>query len=394
MSSAASANWTLDPDVIHLNHGSFGAAPRVVLGAQQRWRNLLEANPDTFMFEQYQPALDKARIRLADFIGADPEGLGFVNNATSGINAVLRSLESGLEPGDEIVITNHTYNACRNAAVVSARRAGAHVVVASFPFPISGPEEVTEAVLGAVTNRTKIVIIDAVTSPTGLIVPASDIVAALEPDVEVLIDAAHAPGMIDFDIAEIGASYVTANCHKWMCAPKGAAFLHVREDRRDGIYSSVISHGYNGGWPSEGGHIHQQFDWIGTDDPSAWLCVPDAIDAVASLQPDGWAGVRRTNRRLCLAGRDILIDMLGIEAPAPDDMIGSIASIPLPDAPDHVERVLDPMMVTLRHKWSIEVPVFVWPQAPQRLVRISAQQYNSIDEYEHLGEALVSELGL
>ena len=386
--------WRLDPDVLHLNHGSFGAAPRAALTAQQNWRDLLEQNPDMFMLEHYQPALDWARARVADFVGCDTEGLAFVDNATSGVNAVLRSLEATLRPDDEIVITDHTYNACRNAATVTAQRTGARVVTASFPFPIGSSREVESAIFERVTDRTRLVVIDAVTSPTGLVVPMAGIVGALEPDVRVLVDAAHAPGMIDLDIAALGASYVTANCHKWMCAPKGSAFLHVRQDRRQDIYPAVIGHGYNGGWPSTGSHIHAQFDWTGTDDPSAWFSVPDALDAVAELQPDGWTGVRRTNHELCLLGRQVLLETLDIDAPAPDAMIGSIASVPIPDPIEPSSDIFDPLMAALRHKWSIEVSVFAWPRAPQRLLRISAQQYNSAEEYERLAEALVAELDL
>ena len=352
----------------------------------------MEFNPTRFMLEQYQPALDRARRDLARFVGCDPESLGFVNNATAGVNAVLRSMEATLRPGDEIVITNHGYNACRNAAVVTAARTGARVVTASFPFPIEGPRQALDGVLEVVSDRTRLVLVDSVTSPTALVLPVRDLVAALEPDVRVLVDAAHAPGMIDFDVTAIGASYITANCHKWMCAPKGSAFLYVREDRRRGVYPAVISHGYNGAWPAEGGHLHTQFDWTGTDDPSAWLTVPDALDTMASLHPEGWDGIRRSNRELCLAGRDILIESLGCPRPAPDSMIGSIASVPLPDTPQAADNIFDPLMEALRSRWNIEAMVFSWPAAPRRVLRISAQQYNRIEEFHRLAEAVSAEL--
>ncbi len=383
----------MDPSVSHLNHGSFGATPAPVLEVQQRWRDQLESNPTRFMLEHYQPALDRARRRVAGFVGAEPGGLGFVNNATSGVNAVLRSLEATLRPGDEILITDHGYNACDNAALVTAARTGARVVTATFPFPIEGPDQVVDGIMAAVTDRTRLVLIDWVTSPTALVLPVEDLVAALEPDVEVLVDAAHAPGMIDLDLQALGASYVTANCHKWMCAPKGAAFLYVREDRRSLVYPAVISHGYNGGWPAEGGHIHAQFDWTGTDDPSGWLTVPDALEAVDGLQPDGWEGVRRSNRELCLAAKDILLDALGATAPAPDGMLGSMAAIPLPDSSRRpAGSIFDPLMAALRYRWSIEVMVYTWPAPPRRLLRISAQQYNRIDEYQRLARAVSTEL--
>ena len=384
--------WSLDPSVSHLNHGSFGATPQPVLAAQQRLRDHLEANPTRFMLEYYQPALDEARRRVADFVGAERAGLGFVNNATSGVNAVLRSLEAGLRPGDEILITDHGYNACRNAVTVSAERSGARVVTAPVPFPIREPDQVTEAVLDRVTARTRLLLIDSVTSPTALVLPVAELVSVLEPDVEVLVDAAHAPGMIDFDVSALGASYVTANCHKWMCSPKGAGFLYVREDRRQKIYPSVISHGYNGGWPSVGGHLHMQFDWTGTDDPTAWLTVPHALDEVSALHPEGWNGVRQANRRLCLEARDLLIDALQVDRPAPDSMIGAIASIPLPPSDGSAVHIFDPLMVDLRTRWGIEVMVFRWPGPPDRILRISAQQYNRIEEFERLVQALEFEL--
>ncbi|MYJ36859.1 MAG: aminotransferase class V-fold PLP-dependent enzyme [Acidimicrobiaceae bacterium] len=383
----------LEDGVLHLNHGSFGATPAVVLEAQQRVRSRMEANPTKyFLGGEYQRELDAARRTMAGFVGGDEAGMVFVNNATTGVNAVLRSLEATLEPRDEILVTDHEYNACRNAATVSAARAGARVVAAPVPFPLESSQQVVDAVLAAVTGRTRILLIDAVTSATGLVMPVSDLVAALEPDVRVLVDAAHAPGMIDFDVSELGASYVTANCHKWMCSAKGAGFLWVRADRRDDLYHSVISHGYNGGWPSSGGRLHAQFDWTGTEDPSAWLTVPVALDAVEAMHPDGWPGVRRSIRELCLSGRRILINALGIDPPAPDDMIGSIASVPVPPADHSGSEIFDPLMAALEQRHRIQVPVFIWPAPPNRLLRISAHLYNDESQYHRLAEAVTTEL--
>ena len=383
----------LESGVLHLNHGSFGATPAAVLEAQQRLRGRMEANPTSyFLGGDYQRELDSARRVVADFVGGDEAGLVFVNNATAGVNAVLRSLESALAPGDEIVVTDHEYNACRNAATVSASRTGARVVAAPVPFPLESPQQVVDAVLAAVTERTRILMIDAVTSATGLVMPIAEIAAALEPDVRVLVDAAHAPGMIDFTVSELGASYVTANCHKWMCSAKGAGFLWVREDRRDDVYHPVISHGYNGGWPSGGGRFHAQFDWTGTDDPSAWLTVPDGLAAVEAMHPDGWPGVRRAIRQMCLAGRRILLDALEIDPPAPDDMIGAIASVPVPPADHSGTEIFDPLMAALEQRHGIQVPVFTWPAPPERLLRISAHLYNDESQYRRLAEALTAEL--
>jgi len=384
----------LEDDVLHLNHGSFGATPVPVLEAQQRVRSRMEANPTRyFLGGEYQSELDSARRAVAGFVGGDEAGLVFVNNATTGVNAVLRSLETILKPGDQIVVTDHEYNACRNAATVSASRAGARVVTAGVPFPIESSQQALDAVLAAVTERTRILLIDAVTSATGLVLPIAEIAAAVEPDVRVLVDAAHAPGMIDFDVADLGASYVTANCHKWMCSAKGAGFLWVRDDRRGDMYHSVISHGYNGGWPSSGGRLHAQFDWTGTEDPSAWLTVPVALDAVAAMHPDGWPGVRRSIRELCLSGRRILLDALGIENPAPDEMIGAIASLPVPPADHSGNEIFDPLMAALEQRHRIQVPVFTWPAPPDRLLRISAHLYNDESQYHRLAKAVTTELG-
>ena len=386
--------WLLDPGVLHLNHGSFGATPAAVLEAQQRIQERIELNPTRFFLEgEYQERLDQTRRAVARFVGADEAGLVFVTNATAGVNGVLRSLEPSLKPGDEILVTDHEYNACANAAVVSASRAGAVVTTAHVPFPLEHRRDVVDAVLAAVTDRTRVLLIDAVTSATGLVLPVAELAAHLEPDVRVLVDAAHAPGMIDFDVTRLGASFVTANCHKWMCSAKGAAFLWVRPDRRDDVYPAVISHGYNGGWPSEGGHLHAQFDWTGTHDPSAWLTIPDALAAVGAMHPDGWPGVRSAIREMCLRGRDVLIEALSIEPPAPAGMIGAIASVPLPPAAHSGSAIFDPLMGALRDRHGIEVPVFTWPAPPDRVLRISAHLYNQSGDYDRLAEALAAELG-
>ena len=385
--------WVLEDGVLHLNHGSFGAAPASVLEAQQRLRSRIEANPTKyFLGGDYQRELDAARRTVAEFVGGDEGGLVFVNNATAGVNAVLRSLEPTLEPGDEIVVTDHEYNACRNALEVSASRTGARVVTARVPFPLETSRQAADAVLAAVTGRTRILLIDAVTSATGLVMPVAEIAAEIEPEVRVLVDAAHAPGMIDFDVGASGASYVTANCHKWMCSAKGAGFLWVRADRRDDVHHSVISHGYNGGWPSGGGRLHAQFDWTGTDDPSAWLTVGDALAAVEAMHPDGWPGVRQRIRELCLAGRRILLDALRIDPPAPDDMIGAIASVPVLPANHSGTEIFDPLMAALEQRHRIQVSVFTWPAPPQRLLRISAHLYNDESQYRRLAKALALEL--
>lgn len=388
--------WALDPTVTYLNHGAFGACPRPVLDAQQRWRDRLEANPNRFFLEEYEPALDAARAALAGFLGADPAGLVFVRNATDGVNAVLRSVEPDLRPGDELLVTDHAYNACRNTVEATAQRTGARVVVAHVPFPLGSPDDVIEPVLAAAGARTRLALVDQVTSPTALVFPIERLVAALEPTIPVLVDAAHAPGMVPMAVDALGASYTAGNCHKWLCAPKGAGFLHVREDHRERVLPTVISHGWNRVFPPAPTRFQAMFDWTGTDDPTAWLVVPDALAVVASLVPGGWPEVIARNHHLAVQARDLLCGALGIDPPAPDAMLGAMAALPLPDAAESGGVASgwaeDPLADTLRHRHAIEVPVMSWPRSPHRLVRVSAQLYNGLADYERLAKALSTEL--
>lgn len=386
------ATWRLDPEVTHLNHGSFGAAPIEVLAYQQELRDQLESNPVSFMLEDYQQRLEQQRDAVADFVGGDREGLVFVPNATYGVNSVLRSLEPQLGEGDEILVTDHGYNACRQAVEVTAAATGAKVTVASVPFPIERPAQVTEAVLAAVTDRTRLVLVDHITSPTAVVFPVADIVAQLEPDIPVLVDGAHAPGMVALDLSVLGASFYTANCHKWLCAPKGAALLHVAEPHRDAMTAVSISHGRNGQWPGSGSDFHARFDWTGTDDPTARLSIATAIEVMGEHHRDGWPGLRQANHELALAGSAIVAQALGCERPAPADMVGSIVALPLPDLTGPVDSLFDDLARRLRSNHKIEAPAFIWPDAPRRFVRVSAQAYNRLDDYERLAQALTIEL--
>jgi isopenicillin-N epimerase len=384
-------HWPLDPGVTFLNHGSFGACPRAVLEAQRRLTEELEAEPVRFLSRELEGRLDAARAALAAFVSADPDDLAFVPNATAGVNTVLRSL--AFTPGDEILVTDHGYNACRNAVEAVAGRSGAKPVLAGVPFPLDGPDRVLEAVLARVSPRTRLALLDHVTSPTGIIFPIGRLVAELAGrGIDTLVDGAHAPGMVPLDVGEIGAAYYTGNAHKWICAPKGAAFLHVRRDRQAAIRPLSISHGANSP-RTDRSRFRLEFDWSGTDDPTPYLVVPDAIRHLGTLLPGGWREVMATNRALALAARHRLGQALGIAAPCPDAMIGSLASLPLPDAkepPAAATPRRDPLQDALFERFRIEVPVMVWPAAPRRLVRVSAQLYNAPGHYDRLGAALTT----
>jgi len=384
--------WALDPKVVFLNHGSFGACPREVLAHQAALRSEMEAEPVRFLSRELDERLDAARAALAGFLGADADDLVFVTNATSGVNAVVRSL--AFAAGDELLTTDHAYNACRNALDFAAARSGARVVVAAVPFPVASPDAVLEAVLARVTPRTRLALLDHVTSPTGLVWPIERLIAALaERDIDVLVDGAHAPGMVPLNLATLGATYYSGNCHKWLCAPKGSAFLWVRRDRQADVRPLTISHGANMPRPGRS-RFRVEFDWTGTSDPTAWMTVPRAIAYVGALLPGGWPAVMARNRALALEARRRLCAAAGTPAPCPDDMIGSLASVILPDGPaaEIGWRRPDPLQRRLFEAWGIEVPVMSWPAPPRRLVRVSAQLYNTGEDSARLAGALAKEL--
>jgi isopenicillin-N epimerase len=382
-------HWLLDPEVVFLNHGSFGATPKAVIEEQTRIRERIESQPLLFFDHHYLDELDSARSELARFLGSSTEGLVFVVNATTGVNTVLRSLR--LRSGDEILVTDHEYNACRNAIDVVAGMAGAQVVVVRIPFPLVEGSEAVAAILAGISPRTRLLLVDHVTSQTGLILPIEELVSEVQSrGIDVLVDGAHAPGMVELDLESLGAAYYTGNCHKWVCAPKGAAFLYVREDRRDAVRPLVISHGANAR-SVERSRFHLEHDWTGTRDPSAWLAVPCALREMASMVEGGWDEVRRRNRELVLEGRAILCEAMAIDAPCPDSMIGSLASLPLPKGEGAKVNDLfpfDELQVRLWEGSRIEVPVISWPAPPHRVIRISAQLYNSRPQYEVLATAL------
>ncbi|MEO6488117.1 MAG: aminotransferase class V-fold PLP-dependent enzyme, partial [Thermoanaerobaculia bacterium] len=377
-------HWFLEPDITFLNHGSFGATPRVVLARQDELRLRMEGEPVRFMVRELEALLDEARAELAAFLGADPEGLAFVPNATAGVNAVLRSLD--LDKHDELLVTNHEYNACRNALEHVASQEGARIVVVDIPFPIASPEDVVARVLERVTDRTRLFLIDHVTSQTALIMPVERLVAEMrERGIDTLIDGAHAPGMLPLDLRSVGAAWYAGNLHKWVCAPKGAAFLYTAQNRRYTVHPIATSHGANSTRTDRSRYL-LEFDWTGTYDPTAYLSVPTAIRFIGSLVPGGWPEVMRRNHDLALRGRDILAHSLGIQPPAPDNMLGSMAALPLPDGTSASAPSLygDPLQDLLLERFNIEVPIVPWPAPPKRLIRISAQLYNSADEYERL----------
>jgi isopenicillin-N epimerase len=391
--------WPLDPDIVFLNHGSYGSCPRPVLEEQTRFRERMEARPIQFLWRELEPLLDGVRAELGRFLLADPEGFAFLPNATTGVNTVLRSMS--FSPGDELLTTNHEYNATINALRFTAARFGATTVIADIPFPIDGPGTVVERVMAAVTPRTRVALLSHVTSPTGIVLPIDVLVRELEGrGIPTIVDAAHAPGMVPVDLDALGASYWAGNMHKWINGPKGSAVLWVREDRRGEVHPLVISHGMNDRRTSRS-RFRLEFDWQGTVDPSPYLCILAALRFGESLLPGGWPALMEANRELTLRGRDLLCERLGATPPAPDSMIGSLAAVayPLPLDDAEIERV-QRRLVDEHH---IEVPIYGWPVPGARTessggkptstwVRIAMQQYNELADVERLANCLADRL--
>jgi isopenicillin-N epimerase len=382
----------LEEDRFFLNHGSFGATPTAVREEQRKWQDLMENEPVRF-FEDLMPGiLQTTREKLASFLSCDADDLALVENATSGVNTVLRSLQ--FAPGDEILVPDHAYQACRNTIDFVAQRWGAKVVTVNIPFPINDPQQAVDAIMGGVTDQTRLAMIDTVTSPTGLLMPFEQLVSMLEGrGVEVMLDAAHGIGMVPLNLNELGASYTTSNCHKWLCAPKGSAFLHVRKDKQAAIHPLTISHGMT--FPlGDTTRFRHEFDWTGTRDISAHCALPAAIDHLADVLEGGWPSIMEHNHELALQGRDILCEALGLEKPCPDEMVACIATLILPSEnksggiPLHEP---DPLHTILSEKYGIQIPVWSWPSPEGRFIRISAQLYNSEEEYHYLAWALQQE---
>src|SRR5450759_4942619 len=358
----------------------------------------MEQEPARFLDRELEGHLDQARMEVAAFLGADPDGLAFVANATTGVSTVLGSVR--FKPGDELLASDHEYNATLNALRGAAERDGATVVMVRVPFPVHDPAQVVEAYLDAVTPRTRFALVSHVTSPTALVLPVAALVRELDRrDIDTLVDGAHAPGMVPVDLESLGAAYWTGNAHNWLCAPKGAAVLHVRADVRPSIRPLVTSHGANDD-RHDRSRFRLSFDWTGTSDPTPWLAVPAAIRYVGGLDPDGWPGLMAANAALARQARDRLCAALGIEPPAPDTMLGSMAAVPLPGIA-LTRAAARALQAALFDEDRIEVPVYPFP-APAALeadsgpssviLRVSAQRYNRPEEYDALAASLALRL--
>jgi isopenicillin-N epimerase len=367
--------WDFDPDALIVNHGSYGATPRVVLAAQDEWRRRLEAAPTRFMNQVLPAALRMAAGRLARFLGAEAQDIAFVANATTGCNAVLHSLR--FRPGDEILALSHVYGAVGKTISYVASRTGAVPVRTTLPFPRPDDEAVLANVKAALTPRTRLAVIDHITSSSAVVLPLARIVALCHAEgVPVLVDGAHAPGQVELDLAALGADWYTGNCHKWLSAPKGCAFLHARRDRQDDLHPSVISHGYGDGFTAE-------FDWTGTWDPSAYLSVTAALDFHARL---GGTALMARNASLAFAAGNLVAARLGTETGTGNAPTAAMAMVRLPRvAPADAPMLRDKLFAA-----GTDAPLHVHDDAVW--LRLSAYAYNELADYARLAEITATAL--
>ncbi len=374
--------WSLEPSIAHLNHGSFGAVPIPVQRAQDELRRQIEANPMRRLSRTFWAELDKARAVAAAFLGADLDGFVFVPNATTGVNTVLANL--ALQPGDEVLITDQTYGAVRFSAerVCAARKA--KLVVSDVPLPQQGAEELVEAVLAKTTDKTRLVIVDHIASSTGLVFPVERLVKEIhQRRMLVLVDGAHAPGMVDVNLNGFKPDFWTGNFHKWCCAPRGSAGFWVREDHRKTTAPIITSWFLSEGYPSS-------FRWLGTDDYTPYLAVPAALKFMEGL---GWERVRSHNRALAQYGRDVVEPALGTEPTMPrkTPMFEAMTLVRLPKGVAETEEEARSFQAHMSEQLAVEALPVAWNG--RGYLRLSAQVYNAPAEYDRFAKGISSLLG-
>jgi isopenicillin-N epimerase len=369
--------WNLDRGFLTVNHGSFGAAPRSVLAAQRAWQDRMERQPSRFMNTVYAGAVREAANALAAFLNANGNDLVFVDNATTGCNAVLRSL--AFQPDDEVLVLSHAYGAVHNAVRYVTEHAGARIVEAKVPFPDPTEDGLVASVIAALSPLTRLAVIDHITSGSAIVLPVQRIVAAChDAGVRVLVDGAHVPGQIDVDLTAIDADWYTGNCHKWLCAPKGCAFLHAQATAQAGLHPGTISHGYEKGFLAE-------FDWTGTTDPSRFLAVTAALDFHQCL---GGSALRARNRSLAAEGAALLAQRLNTQVGTQGSVAGAMATVRLPvddPTPEHAWAIRDRLMAA-----GTDAPVHALDGA--LWLRLSAFAYNELDDYARLAEIVAAVL--
>ncbi len=371
--NATAKDFYLEKEMDFLNNGSFGACPKSVIAVQRQWQELMESQLIRFFMKELPAAIRTSAQALAPMIGANPKDIAFVDNATSGCNAVIRSLMPTWSSKDTVLTTNHCYGAVLNTLRYAQDCTNINIVCAEVPFPLYDKSQVTEAVIHQLNDGVKLVVLDHITSATGIIFPVEDIIQECRKrGIPILIDGAHAPGMLDLSLQDLAPDWYTGNCHKWLFAPKGCAFLWTNPARQAETHPTVISHGYEMGYA-------QEFDFVGTKDYSPFLTLPAAIEYYNQW---GFHTIYDHNHSLMLQMRDYLCQEWEIEPPAPSSMLGYMATLPCPiegeATLENVFRIHD----NLWNEHRIEIPII--PFNGKLWWRISAQIFNSPEDYEKL----------
>ncbi len=374
--------FLLRPDVIFLNHGSFGACPRPVLEEYQRWQLELERQPVEFLGRRFGELMQGARAALGTYVGAHADDLVYVPNATTGLNVVARAL--ALLPGDEVLATDHEYGALdRTWRFVCARR-GAIYINQPLPLPVVSPEQVVEAIWSGVTPRTRVLFLSHITSPTALILPVAELIRRCgERGIVTVVDGAHGPGQVPLDLDALGADFYVANLHKWALAPKGAAFLHARRGVQHLLEPLVISWGWQSERPGPSRFVEEQ-QWQGTRDPAAYLAVPAAI---RFMTDHDWPRVQGRCHALLREARRAVGELTGLASICPDsaEWYAQMAAFPLP-VRDSVAAQADLLRSRLYDEYRIEVPIITW--GGRLFVRVSIQAYNAEADVQALVHSL------
>ena len=389
------AVWPVDTSRVQLNHGSYGVTPEYVRARQSELRDRIDRDPPRFFVVDLERLADRARESLAAFVGCPAGDLTFVTNGTFAVAAAVRSYEDELEPGDEIVVTDHEYNATFNELRRLCARTGAVLRIARVPLPLSGPDEVVDAVSAALSDRTRFALVSHIASASSLIMPAERIVGACrERGIDVILDGAHTPGQIPLDIGALSPTFYVGSCHKWLCTPKGSGFVYCAPERQAKVRPAAESCRVHND-RLDRAHFLADFDYVGTGDYTANLVIPDAIEHLGAQLPGGWDELYRRNHELAIAGARVIRERCGLAETAPESMFGSMVSLVLPEDPApgracvHDHALWD--AISDRH--GIQVPV--WPFSPvaERVMRVSAHLHNEIGQYELLADALAEELG-
>ena len=390
MSENLARHFLLREDVVFLNHGSFGACPRPVFETYQGFQLELEGEPVEFLGRRLHDLLRVPREALAAELNCGSEDVVGVLNATTGLNIVIQSLD--LKPGDQILTTDHEYSALEKTWAYICNRTGAEVVVVKVPMPLLTEAQFTDTVMAGMTDRTRVLFLSHITSPTALLFPIERVVAeARSRGIFSVIDGAHTPGHIPLDLTTLGADFYSGNCHKWMMAPKGSAFLHARPEVQGLLNPLVISHGWTKDSKEPGAKgafgnspFIDEIEIQGTRDPAAWLTVPAAIQF---RKDNDWWAIADHCRALAQETARRLSALTGL-APlsAPEFCAPQMVAMPIPECDTAA------LHKALFDQYSIEIPVFKWQDTC--IVRLSVQGYNSVQQMDRLIEALTELLDL